>query len=167
MPSLPTKKKIFVNTSKGLLENRNWTFSVVRYFTWVFLRYFVHGWNSHKVIKKRHSGRFRHIPSYSDIFRLIQTYPDIMRLCKHIKKLFRHFLNPVYLWHIQNSGIIRILAYSKPEAYSEPWYIQNSGTFRTRDIFRFLGYSEPWDIQNRRNTQNDVKHLWRSALRNS
>ena len=33
MPSLPSKKKI-VNTNKRLLENRNWTFPVVRYFTW-------------------------------------------------------------------------------------------------------------------------------------
>ena len=67
--------------------------------------------------------------------------------------------------HIQNSGMFRILAYSKPEAYSEPWYIKNSGILRTRDIFRILGYSETWDIQNRRHTQNFVKHLQWSTLR--
>ena len=34
MPSLPPKKKIFVNTRKRLLEIRNWTFPVVRYIKW-------------------------------------------------------------------------------------------------------------------------------------
>ena len=29
-----SQKQNFVNTSKRLLENRNWTFPVVRYFTW-------------------------------------------------------------------------------------------------------------------------------------
>ena len=68
-------------------------------------------------------GKFKHIYAYSGIFRQIKTYPHIIR-------------------HIQNSGIFRILAHSKPEAYSEPWYIQNFGISRTRDIFRILEYSE-------------------------
>ena len=33
MSSLPPPKKDFVNTSKRLLENRNWTSPVVHYFT--------------------------------------------------------------------------------------------------------------------------------------
>ena len=63
-----------------------------------------------------------------------------------------HVLSPVYPWHIQNSGIFRILAYAKPETYSEPhWYIQNfaihsgprtyiqnPGLFRIRDILKTL-----------------------------
>ena len=48
----------------------------------------------------------------------------------------------MYPWQIYNSGMFIILAYSKPEAYSEPWHIQNSDTFRTRDKFRNLCYSE-------------------------
>ena len=38
------------------------------------------------------------------------------------------------------------MAYSEPEAYSEPWCIQNPG------IFRILVYSEPWHIQSPRQT---------------
>ena len=61
-------------------------------------------------------GIFTHIPSYSSIFPhiclnipgYIQAYSDIIR---HIQELLRH---------IQNSGIFRALAYSEPEAYSEP-----------------------------------------------
>ena len=29
-----SQKENFVNTSKSLVENRNWTFSIVHYFTW-------------------------------------------------------------------------------------------------------------------------------------
>ena len=72
--------------------------------------------NTKRIYQGVHGSQFR---NYSGIF---------WTLCK--------------LWHIQNSGIFIILAYSKPEAYSEPCYIQNSGTFRTRDIFRTLSYSE-------------------------
>ena len=34
VPSLPLKKKILLILAKRLLENRNWTFPAVRYFTW-------------------------------------------------------------------------------------------------------------------------------------
>ena len=37
--------------------------------------------------------------------------------------------------HIQNLGIFRTLASSKPEGYSEPWYIQNRRIFRTLERF--------------------------------
>ena len=79
---------------------------------------------------------------------LIKAYSDISRHIQAYLAIFRHILNPVSLWDIENSGIFRIMAYSKPQTYSELWYIQNSGTFRTRDIqnarlFRTLGYSEP------------------------
>ena len=61
-----------------------------------------------------------------------------------------HTLSPVYPWHIQSSGIFKILAYAKPETYSEPhWYIQNfaihSGPetyIQNPGLFRTLRYSE-------------------------
>ena len=61
-------------------------------------------------------GIFTHIPSYSSIFRhiclnipgYVQSYSGIIR---HIQELFRH---------TQNCGVFRTLAYSEPEAYSEP-----------------------------------------------
>ena len=34
LPSLQSPSRNFVNTSKNLLKNRNWTFIVLRYFTW-------------------------------------------------------------------------------------------------------------------------------------
>ena len=90
---------------------------------------------------KRYSGRFRHIYAYFGIFRHIRTYPDIIRNIQAYSKLTPAYSEPcvTQYWRIKNSGILRILAYSKPEAYSEPWYLQNSDTFRTRDIFRILG----------------------------
>ena len=39
-------------------------------------------------------------------------------------------------------GIFRTMAYSEPEAHSEPCSIQNPVIFKT------LVYSEPWHIQN-------------------
>ena len=104
--------------------------------------------------------RFRHIQEYSGMFRHIQTYPDVIGHIQVKLGVIQAYFEPyVTLAYLQNSGRFRILAYSKPETYSEPWYIQNSGTFRTRDIFKILDYSEPWDIQNRRHTHNLIKHL--------
>ena len=69
----------------------------------------------------------------------------------------------------QNPDIFRNLAYSEPEAYSEPRFIKNPSIFRTMQklrhtqssgIFRTLVYSEPeacseletfselWNIEN-------------------
>ena len=107
---------------------------------------------------------FKQIYAYSRIFRHIDAYSDISR----------H--NQAYL------GIIQ--AYSEPcvtLACSELWYIQNPDILQTRGIFRSLIYPKFWHIQNQRHiqnpglwdsqnrghTQNFVKHLRWSALRNS
>ena len=78
------------------------------------------------------------------------SYPDI----------FWHIQNPVYLLHV-NRGISRTLAYSAPEAFSEPWHIQNPGLFRTPV------YSEQWHIQNTRLIQNPVNYLRLAFCENS
>ena len=78
------------------------------------------------------------------MFRHIQTYPDVIGHIQVKLGVIQAYFEPyVTLAYLQNSGRFRILAYSKPETYSEPWYIQNSGTFRTRDILKILDYSEP------------------------
>ena len=47
------------------------------------------------------------------------------------------FKEPVRIYYIQTL-VYRTLAYSEPEAYSEPWCIQNSGIFKTRGVLRTL-----------------------------
>ena len=89
-----------------------------------------------KTESKSHSGRFRHVHTYSNISRDIGTYSGIIR---HI---FRNYSGILWIWHIQNTGIFRTLA------YSEFWYIQNSDILRTRGILRTLGYWEPRYVVN-------------------
>ena len=98
---------------------------------------------------------------------ILETWDNLYVISLQVLTEKRHSRYIQDSWYIQNSGIFRNLAYMKAEAYSEPWYIQNFGTFRTRDIIRILGYSKPCNIQNQRHTQNLVKHLEWSALRNS
>ena len=82
-------------------------------------------------------GIFTHILAYSVIFRHIQTYSGIIR---HIQELFRHIQDLVQTWHIQkqrhiqNPGILSTRGIFKTLVYAEHWHIQNSG------IFRILGY---------------------------
>ena len=66
-----------------------------------------------------------------------QTYPGIIQAYSGI---FRTLCYPDIFY---NCGISRTLTYSESEAYSEPWYIQNSAILRT------LAYTNLRHIQNR------------------
>ena len=89
-----------------------------------------------KMQSKSRLGIFPHTWAYSNIFRHNQAYPGIIQACSgifrtlHNPDIFRNLVEP----RIQNLGSV---AYSEPDAYSEPWHIQNPGVFRT------LAYSEP------------------------
>ena len=50
-----------------------------------------------------------------------------------------------------------MLAYCKPEAYSEPWHIQNSVIFRILTYWELEAYSEPCDTDN--------PHIFRTLAR--
>ena len=68
-------------------------------------------------------GIFTHIP----ILRRIQAYSDIIGHIQTNSGIIQAYFETCVTqsWHIQNSGIFKIMAYSKPEAHSELWYIQN------------------------------------------
>ena len=68
-------------------------------------------------------------------FRHNQAYPGIIQA----------YLEPCVTLMYFRTDISRTLAYSEPEAYSEPY-----------DIFRTPLYSERWHIQNLRHIQNPV-----------
>ena len=86
--------------------------------------------SNHVFKQKKHcktNEEMRNIHACSDISRHNQTYSGIF---KNYSDIFQTLCN---------SGIFRIMVYSKPMAYSGPWYIQNSSTFRITDIFRAGG----------------------------
>ena len=81
---------------------------------------------------------FWHNQAYSDTSRHNQAY------CGIIQTYFELCVTLAYseLWYI------RILAYSKPEAYSEPlypklWHVQIQRYIQNPGLFRTLRYSEP------------------------
>ena len=65
-------------------------------------------------------------------FKHNQVYPGIIQA----------YLEPCATLNIYNRNTSRTLAYSEPEAYSEPWHIDNSGIFRTTTYSKSEVYSE-------------------------
>ena len=115
-----------------------------------------------------HGPKLRQIHAYYSIFSYIQTYPDLIRLIQAYSKIIQahseHCVTMVYSElryiqnpdtfrnqsHIRNPVISKTLVHSEPETCSES-----------------LAFQNPGKIQNRRHTQNLVKHLRWSAMRNS
>ena len=64
-------------------------------------------------------GIFTHISAYSRIFRHIQAYSGTISQIQDYSDIVRTLVYSEY-WHIQKLGMIRTLAYSEPEAHSEP-----------------------------------------------
>ena len=95
-----------------------------------------------KTESKSHSGRFRHVHTYSNISRDIGTYSGTIR---HI---LRNYSDILWTWHIQNPGILRTRGIFRTQVYSELWHIRNSGTFRTGTYWEQGAYCKPWDIEN-------------------
>ena len=95
-----------------------------------------------KTESKSHSGRFRHVHTYSNISRDIGTYSGTIR---HI---LRNYSDILWTWHIQNPGILRTRGIFRTQVYSELWHIRNSGTFRTVTHWEQGAYCKPWDIEN-------------------
>ena len=110
-------------------------------------------------VNKSHSGRFRHIHTYSDIFRDNQAYSEPCVTLANSEPWYIYNSGIQNQRHIQNPGIIRTLLYQElwhiqNKVFSEPWYIQNQRHTQNQrhiqncGIFRTLAYSQPWHIQN-------------------
>ena len=73
-------------------------------------------------------------------------FTDIQELFRYIQDsgifIIWHIQNQM---HIQNSGIFKTLAHSKPEIYSESWSIQNPGMFRIGGILTTLPNNLLWN----------------------
>ena len=104
-------------------------------------------------VNKSHSGRFRHIHTYSDIFRDNQAYSEPCVTLVNSEPWYIYNSGIQNQRHIQNPGIIKTLLYQElwhiqNKVFSEPWYIQNQRHIQNCGIFRTLAYSQPWHIQN-------------------